>query len=50
VPCKKNAQWFLGGEISLMDHDLHPGSSRWYASVLRPGTVAAGDTVTVSPI
>ncbi len=50
VPCAKNAQWFVDGEISLMDHDLHPGSSRWYASVLRPGTVAAGDTVTVSPI
>ena len=50
TPCRKNAQWFVDGEISLMDHDLHRGSSRWYASVLRPGSVAAGDAVTVSPI
>lgn len=49
VPCQKNAQWFTDGEISLMDHDLHPGSSRWYASVIRTGSVSPGDTVTVSP-
>ena len=49
VPCSKNAAWFTNGEISLMDHDLHPGSSRWYASVLRPGVVRTGDAVTVSP-
>lgn len=49
VPCQKNAQWFIDGDISLMDHDLHPGSSRWYASVLRSGSVAAGDAVSVSP-
>jgi MOSC domain-containing protein YiiM len=50
VPCQKNAQWFIDGDISLMDHDLHPGSSRWYASVLRPGSVTAGHAVTVSPV
>jgi len=49
VPCSKNAAWFTNGEISLMDHDLHPGSSRWYASVLRPGVIRTGDPVTVSP-
>jgi MOSC domain-containing protein YiiM len=49
VPCQKNAPWFIDGEIAVMDHDLHPGSSRWYASVLRPGSIAAGDAVTVSP-
>ena len=49
VPCQKNAQWFTDGAISLMDHDLHPGSSRWYASVIRPGSVSTGDRVTVSP-
>lgn len=49
VPCQKNAQWFIDGEISLMRHDLHPEATRWYASVLRPGTVRPGDAVTVSP-
>ena len=49
VPCQKNAGWFTGGDISLMDHDLHPGSSRWYASVIRPGSIATGDAVVVSP-
>ncbi len=49
VPCQQNAQWFTDGEISLMDHDLHPGQSRWYASVLRTGTINPGDTVTISP-
>ena len=49
VPCSKNARWFTGSEISLMDHDLHPGSSRWYASVIRPGSFAVGDPVVISP-
>lgn len=50
VPCQKNARWFTNGEISLIDHDLHPGASRWYASVLRTGSVRPGDRVTVSPL
>jgi len=32
-----------------MDHDLNPGASRWYASVLRAGTIHPDDTVVVSP-
>ena len=48
-PCSKNAAWFVDGDVSLMDHELHPGSSRWYASVLRPATIRPGDPVTVSP-
>ena len=50
VPCRHNAPWFIDGEIALMDHDLHPGFSRWYASVIRPGTISAGDPVVVTPI
>jgi MOSC domain-containing protein YiiM len=50
VPCSKNAQWFTGGDISLIDHSLHPGQSRWYASVLRPGSITTGDPVTISPV
>ncbi|WP_051062972.1 MOSC domain-containing protein [Ilumatobacter nonamiensis] len=49
VPCQKNARWFLDGDISLMDQRLHPESTRWYASVVRPGSIRAGDSVTVSP-
>lgn len=49
APCQKNARWFVDGDISLMDHGLHPESSRWYASVVRTGSIRAGDPVTVSP-
>lgn len=45
VPCSKNSAWFLGGDIDRMDHDLNPGFSRWYASVLTPGTITPGDPV-----
>lgn len=45
VPCSKNNAWFLGGDIDKMDHDLNPGFSRWYASVLTPGSIAPGDDV-----
>lgn len=49
APCAKNAQWFTDGDFSRMDHGLHPESGRWYASVLRTGTIAPGDAVVVSP-
>jgi MOSC domain-containing protein YiiM len=49
TPCSKNARWFHDGDVSRIDHDLHPGRSRWYASVLRPGTLQTGDPVVVSP-
>lgn len=45
VPCSKNKDWFLGNDIDRMDHDLNPGFSRWYASVLSPGTIIPGDSV-----
>lgn len=45
VPCSKNSAWFLGNDIDRMDHDLNPGFSRWYASVLTPGTITTGDAV-----
>lgn len=49
IPCYKNEQWFIDGEISLMDRDLHPADCRWYASVLRTGSITTGDPVIVSP-
>ncbi len=48
VPCFKNKPFFEDGHFLRMDHDRHPGWSRWYASVLRPGDVAQGDEVVVS--
>ena len=47
VPCAKNAQWFAGGDFDRILHTRHPGWSRWYASVLTPGRVTAGDEVRV---
>lgn len=47
VPCKKNDRWFSDGTSRRMHHDVNPGMSRWYATVLTPGMVRPGDTVTV---
>lgn len=49
VPCSKIAANFTDRKISLVDHDINPGSSRWYAAVVRPGAITSGDAVTVSP-
>ncbi|MDZ7676303.1 MAG: MOSC domain-containing protein [Acidimicrobiales bacterium] len=47
-PCRKNDQWFTG-RSDRIDHRRHPGWSRIYAWVLEPGTIHAGDPVTVEP-
>ena len=49
VPCSKIAANFTDREISLVDHNINPGNSRWYAAVIRPGTITISDAVTVSP-
>ena len=49
IPCTKNAQWFVGGNFNRMHHDLHPGWSRIYASVLEPGEVRPGDPFVIEP-
>jgi MOSC domain-containing protein YiiM len=49
TPCQKNAPWFADRDFRRMDHDLHPGWSRAYAWVRRPGTVRTGDEVVVEP-
>lgn len=49
TPCRKIRRWFRDGAVGRVDHDRHPGWSRWYASVLRPGLLAVGDPVTVEP-
>lgn len=47
TPCKENKGWFLDGDFRRIDHDRHPGSSRWYAAVRRPGRIRSGDPVQV---
>ncbi len=44
-PCAKNAGWFRERDYHRMDHDGHPGWSRWYARVLAAGPIAVGDSV-----
>jgi MOSC domain-containing protein YiiM len=47
LPCSKNAKWFLNGDFNRMHHAAEPGVSRMYASVLVPGVVAIGDSVSL---
>ena len=47
APCHKIGDNFTDREWTRIDHDERPGWSRWYASVLRGGTIRPGDTVTV---
>ena len=49
TPCAKNAQWFADRDFRRMLHEKHPGWSRVYATVLRPGSVRTGDPVVVEP-
>ena len=49
IPCAKNAQWFLEGDFRRMAQDRHPGWSRIYGTVLRPGRLRPGDAVVVEP-
>lgn len=49
IPCKQIRPYFASGRIRRVDHDRHPGFSRWYASVVEPGDVAAGDSAVVEP-
>ena len=44
-PCKQNRQWFQDGDFSRLSQRLHPGWSRAYARVLKPGRVRAGDRI-----
>jgi MOSC domain-containing protein YiiM len=48
-PCSNLKPWFIDGDFARVAHDRFPGTSRAYASVLRPGTVRTGDDVIVEP-
>ena len=49
IPCAKNAPWFVDGDFRRMAQDRHPGWSRLYGTVLRPGAIRTGDPVVVEP-
>lgn len=45
APCKNIAGSFHDGRFTRISQKLHPGDSRVYARVLRPGRLRAGDPV-----
>jgi MOSC domain-containing protein YiiM len=47
APCKTIRESFRDGQFKRISQQLHPGSSRVYARVVREGTVRAGDPVTL---
>jgi MOSC domain-containing protein YiiM len=49
IPCAKNAQWFSDGWFRRLAHDVRPGKSRVYASVVSDGVVSQGDAVITEP-
>ena len=48
LPCFQNKAWFAGADFETMHHSRGP-VSRVYATVLQPGTITVGDTVTLEP-
>lgn len=46
-PCSKIAASFRGGEFKRISQKVHPGDSRLYARILRPGRLAVGQPVTL---
>lgn len=44
-PCQKLTHYFADGRIARISGKTHPEDARWYASVLSPGRVRAGDAV-----
>ena len=47
IPCKQIRPFFTSAAVRRVDHDRHPGSSRWYATVVEPGSIAVGDIAQV---
>lgn len=44
-PCKTIRASFIGGTFKELSHKRSAGKTRWYASVVKPGTVHVGDEV-----
>jgi MOSC domain-containing protein YiiM len=49
TPCRTIAASFVGRDFRRIDAAVHPGTSRVYARVVRPGTLRPGDAVLVEP-
>lgn len=47
-PCNTIQASFMNGEFARISQQVHPGHSRVYARVLRPGRLVVGQVVTVS--
>lgn len=47
TPCKIIAASFTGGDFKRISQKQHPGHSRLYARVLRPGRLAVGQKITL---
>ena len=47
TPCANIGHAFADRDFRRIDHQTHPGWSRWYASVRQPGIVRVGDAVAV---
>lgn len=47
TPCAQNRPWFSDGDFQRLSHDRFPSQSRWYAMVVRGGTVAPGDAISI---
>ncbi len=48
VPCHQIAHSFTDRHVNRIAHHEYPGWARWYASVVSGGTIAPGDTVTIT--
>lgn len=48
-PCKNIAGSFIDRNFSPISTKIHRGCGRMYARVVQPGSVAAGDPVTLNP-
>lgn len=48
TPCRTIADSFADAQFKRISHERHPGWSRLYARVLRPGTLSTGDPVWVT--
>ena len=48
APCHKIGDCFSERHWNRIDHVERPGWARWYASVLTGGTIAPGDTITIT--
>ena len=47
TPCKTISSSFISGDFSRISGSKYPGWSRWYASVIKEGTIRVGDEVSL---